>query len=79
MTHPMKCELCPRPSMRDDILCFLCSAMFQPVIPCSERRAIDSMKGQAIFDAPYAVPQDVMPTDNAYYRRWHEQREELFK
>jgi len=73
----LKCELCQRPSEKDDILCLICAVTFQATIPYSEQRALDARKGQPIFDSAFFRAPDVLPTDNAYYRRWYEGHKDL--
>lgn len=77
--NPFKCELCPRDAMRGDILCFLCSAMFQEVIPSHELRALDAKKGRAIVQQLPRKRPDALETDNLYYRQWFAKHAHLFQ
>lgn len=74
----MKCELCPREAMRNDILCFLCSAMIQEVIPNKERTAMDSPRVTVIFQRTEKTP-DVLATDDPHYIRWYHAHKEFLK
>jgi len=74
----MKCELCPREAMRNDILCFLCSARFQEVIPPKERTAMDAPIGTAILHRTERIP-DVLATDDPHYIRWYDSHKEFLK
>lgn len=78
MNH-LKCELCPRQVMVNDILCFICASRFQSIIPSPERTAMDAKIGEPLFlTLPPRIP-DALDTENAYYRKWRESVKDVLR